>query len=372
MFLAFCAFAIDATIVLTTRAKLQSATEASALAAASKFNYDPTTAASTAGSITAAASSALNMWKYRNLQYAHVATSEVNIDEREIRIETRMVSPVFFLSLLGVSGVDLSAKACAKSEKLDVTAKYTGVNWLTTSASYISDIISKGANLNDTAILQPLGKGKSSSIDYSGTNLPRFDLIDALTVDQPLSLGPGGYITIKLPAPIIDKTGPDILINEYGAREGYLVFVGLDNDPTDTIDANVATGPYVQYDKPGMGIRWINISCTGKPEVAAENLDGIHTAATQLPVPAQDKFYGPGYFDIGGTCSSAGGVAMAKYLRIVDDNEETGYVKNNGTWYPAWLYGEASTTTPGADIESVSVLNHVKLLKWPDFVPPTP
>lgn len=369
VFLAFCAFAIDATIVLATRAKLQNATEASALAAASKFSY---TTVSTAGDITAAANSAFNMWKYRNLQSAKITSSEVNVVTKQVRIETKMTAPVFFLTLLGVSGVDLSAKACAQSEQLNVRDNYNdNINWVTTAARYVSDIISKGTNLNNTAILQPLGKGSSSSIDSSagGTGLSMFNLINIDNVGQPLSLGPGGYITIKLPSPIIDKTGPDILVEEYGdVREGYLVFIGLDNDPNDTTDASVATGPYVQYDKTGAGIRWINISCTGKPKVAIEDL-GSHMAATQLPVAAQAKFYGPGYFDISGTCSSAGGVSMAKYLRIIDDNEETGYIKNGGTWHPAHVYGEASTTTAGADIDSVSVLNHVKLLPWSGFTP---
>ena len=38
VFLAFCSFAVDATIIFTDRTKLQNATESAALAAASAFN----------------------------------------------------------------------------------------------------------------------------------------------------------------------------------------------------------------------------------------------------------------------------------------------------------------------------------------------
>ncbi len=59
---------------------------------------------------------------------------------------------------------------------------------------------------------------------------------------------------------------------------------------------------------------------------------------------------------------------MAKYIRIVDDNNESAFVTSDAsTYYKTMLYGEASSTTSGADIDAVSVLNHVKLIAASSF-----
>ena len=59
---------------------------------------------------------------------------------------------------------------------------------------------------------------------------------------------------------------------------------------------------------------------------------------------------------------------MAKYIRIVDDNQESAFVTSgDGKYYKAMLYGESSTATAGADIDYVKVLNHVKLVPASSF-----
>ena len=349
VFLAFCAFAVDATIIFSQRSKLQNATEAAALSAAASFNP---TGASVGNDIIKKADEAFSMWKLGDLKNAKITNAEVSIANKEVRLTTRLIGQPFFLSFLGVSGVDLNAVSAAKSEKLPVTSNYAGINWVTTAAAYRSDIVSKGTNLNDTAILQPLGNTQSASRD-SYTGIPIFRLIDDED-NQPLSLGPGGYITLKLPAPIVDKPGPDILINEIGfAKEGYMVFVGLDVNPDN---------PYMQYNRTGAGLRWVNISCSG----TSKNNPSLSPYSVSTPLGNQAKFYGSGYFDIGDSCNPAGGVAMAKYLRIVDDNDESGFLQDGS---PAMLYGESSSPTAGADIDSVDVLNHVLLINPKNYTP---
>lgn len=344
--LAFCAFAVDGTIILMIREKLQSATEATALAAASNFNCN---ASVTQGDIAGKASEVFNILKTDNLQSANM-TATVNLSTKEVLITTQMPAQTYFLSFLGVSNVSLNAKARAKSENLPITANYLNVNWLTASAAYFSDIISKDLNLNDTAILLPIGNYPSASYDTS-TNLVNFNLIDSGDT-QPLSLGPGGFITIKLPNPIIDKPGNDLLVTEIGSPEGYMVFAGLDVNPEK---------PYVQYDKPGDGIKWVNISCSGTPSGT-----GIGTGIAQgTSFGAQISFYGSGNFDLGAPCLAAKELSMAKYIRIIDDNTEDGYL--SGAFVK--FYGEASTAVAGADIDSVTVLNSVRLLSPSGFVP---
>lgn len=346
VFLAFVAFAVDGTITFTNRVKLQKITEQAVLTAASEFNYSSSV---TIADIQSAAQSAFNIFKQDGLQTATIDSIDVTFssDKDKVKISTTFISQPLFLSYLGVSGVTLRAKACAVSEKLNVKSYYSGANWVTTSAAYFSDILSKNLNLNDTAILLPQGKFSSASYDLASGNV-KFDLIDGAD-DKPLSLGPGGFITMKLPAPIIDKPGADLYINEKGSLEGYLVFAGLDNDPT---------SPYVNVDKPGAGISWVNISCSGTSDYSGLGANAHQTASIALSHP--DKFYGSGNFDIGNSCT--GGISMAKYIRIVDDNSESAFVTTDNTnYYKAMLYGEASSATPGADIDEVQVLNHVRL-----------
>lgn len=338
IFLAFAAFAVDGAIVFTNRVKLQEITEQTAIAVASKFNYS--------GTISQDAQDTFNLLKQGGLQTA-TATFQVKTAEKKILVISDMVAQPFFLSFLGVSGINLEAKACAISEPLSVTANYSGINWVTASAAYLSDILSKNVNLNDTAILTPLGNFNLASY-YNG--IVDFSLINE--GGNSLSLGPGGFITIKLPAPIVDKPGDDLYIKEAGdALEGYMVFAGLDIDPAN---------PYVQNGKEGAGISWINITASGN---SIDLASPFGTAGTQLPTAAQTKFYGSGSFDIGKS-----GISMAKYIRIIDDNSETGFVKGkDGNYYKTMLYGEASTATAGADIDSVQVLNHVKLIPASSF-----
>lgn len=375
LFLAFCAFAVDATIVYNIRGKLQNATEATALAAASEFKYKDSP---TAVEIEQKARDIFKTTQTDALKYANINDLKVSTNNKQVLIVTQLYAQTYFLRFLGIGTINLNAQALAVSEELPVTAKYTSINWITASAAYLSDIISKSANFNDTAILLPLGNFPSASYDLS-FGIVKYDLIENED-NRPLSLGPGGFITIKLPAPIIDKPGPDLYIkeiginsnlpsnNELGIQEGYMVFAGLDNDPTN---------PYVQSDRPGAGLKWVNISCTGTPQISdIDGLLGAYDVDTKGDLNVQTKFYGSGYFDIGASCSNGfKGIAMAKYIRIIDDNDESAMVTNSvgainpNKYYKAMLYGEASTPTAGADIDAIKVLNHVRLLPPSSYTP---
>lgn len=355
IFLAFCAFAVDGTIVFTNRAKLQSITETTALSAAEEFNYDKdATASQIEQKVKKAATDLFNVLKQDSLKYAIINDPNVVVytdgsghyTSGNITVVTNMVSQPFFLSFLGVSGINLSAQAKARSAEMPVYGSNTpNIHWATKRAVYQADVIS-----NDSAVLKSLLT--NASLSYSSSGKVNYKLIRSSAPDPPLSLGPGGFVTIKLPVPIIDKDGYDLYISESGdAKEGYMVFAGLDNNPNN---------PYIDYKVTGDGLSWVNISCTGDSkelanpsyQVSNTNLKGIQT-----------KFYGSGYFDISRSCPGYNSpVSMIKYIRIVDDNSESAFVKSSdGIYYKSMLYGESSTNTPGADIDSVKVLNHVQL-----------
>lgn len=376
-FLAFTAFAVDGTIIFAQRAKLQSATEAAAMAGAAEF--DPSIDTATQASRAAqAAKDTLDLLKADSLQYLNVNDNpgslniEVSTTNKEVRLTTNYLAQPFFLAFLGVTGIRLQAVACAKSEPLDVQSLYNSIDWITSAGQYFSNIISKDSDLHDTAILQPLGNFMSASIDPT-TGWVMYNAIDPGTTNIPISLGPGGFMTIRLPAPIIDKPGPDLHISEVGnAVEGYFVFAGLDNN---TGEPGATTGPYVNVDKPGAGISWIDISCSAKSDLTDTNGSFKAYTVDTIGLERKTKFYGSASYDLSNPCITnytGNTISMAKYIRIIDDNSESAFVaypKGSNTYYKTMLYGEASTDTAGADIDSVQVLNHVRLIPPTSYIP---
>ena len=61
---------------------------------------------------------------------------------------------------------------------------------------------------------------------FGDGDMPDYRLINSDS-SKGLSLGPGGYVTIRLPVPIVNKEGYDLYIREAGAaKDGYMVFAG--------------------------------------------------------------------------------------------------------------------------------------------------
>lgn len=338
IFLAFCAFAVDGTIVFTNRAKLQSITETAALAGAEQFNSDNdplTVNPSERASAEAVAQATFDLLKQGGLKTATASAVADTTTKLQVTLNARMVAQPFFLSFLGVSGINLSAQAIAVSQQERVFGNVDprGIHWLTKRAPYKRDVIE-----DDSIVLKPLGD--FTSLSFPSGNVVNYSLISSED-SQPLSLGSGGFVTIKLPVPIINKEGPDLQIAEIGNREGYMVFAGLDKDPNN---------PYINHTDNVGSVSWVNISCAGDASMQQR------TAATKLTGGPQVKVYGSGNFDLDANCLN-GNVNMVKYIRIIDDNEESAYI-NGALVYP---YGESSSKTPGADIDYVKVLNYVHL-----------
>lgn len=375
IFLAFCTFAVDSVIVFNNRTKLQDATEMTAMTAASESNvilaedFHNPDCADVASHVKKTAEETFDLLKKDNLQTATMVVDTSALPK--VTVTTKMVSQPFFLRFLGVSGINLEAKAMATSESPPVRVTYNNdVNWITAITAWHTNIIQAinpppapptPQDFHDTAILNPLGGYASAS--YNQASTPKqvdYSLIESGNDPKGLSLGPGGFITIRLPDPIVDKTGYDLSITEAGnALEGYMVFAGLDVNPEN---------PYTSKDKPGEGIYWVNISCTGDPVIKdSNNKLGAYTVQTTNQ-GSQTRIYGSAKFDIRKKCTDGfNGISMAKYIRIVDDNSESAFFTpdtSNATtkpYYQIMQYGEASSATAGADISGVTVLNHVRL-----------
>ena len=249
-----------------------------------------------------------------------------SVSSRSVKLETRVQVPTFFMAVLGIRNLQVNAQSAA----INCPAY----------ASLIEPMPS--GSITNSDIKNPVG----------GTNANDFNNVGYILGppnNVPLALGPGGSITLRMPAPIVNGPGADIYIKELGDLEGYYVYVGIEGT--------------------GGAIQWNNISCTGTP---TENALASTTAAgAYADANGQYKFYGSGLFDLNLVCSCSGcipaplnyqgNINNAIYIRIVDDNSEDGILSADLT-RATILPGEHSSTSPGADIDSVAVLHHSRLV----------
>lgn len=307
---------------------------------------------------------------------------------KAIMIEATAVANTYFLKVIGINSIKLSASAAA----VNIPAYIK-------SGSVLFGVVNP---YRDSDLRAPLGSSDETinnveGMDGADTTLyPRYnENADYRNMEGPpdaysTSLGPGGYVTIKLPQVLVDGKGFDLQILTRGNANGYMVFAGNDIDPYN---------PYVNAANPGGGINWVNISCTGVPiGVAISNTWSVtnsHNGASinkliaSLPagVQRQGIFYGSGYFDLNTRCmdngapvydgqnNSVGSIHIAKYLKIVDDNEESGFVIPDPQYssqadfvYKAALFpGQSSSVTPGVSIDSIATFHHPKLISKSDF-----
>lgn len=333
VFLSLCAFAVDMAVFLTARGEIQHATETAALNAASNFNDE-----ALSEDIENTAREVISLFKVKGrlLENLNVVSVDVKFDARAVKIKAESKVPTYFLGVLGLGYVTVQAQSSAQAAK----------TWLDENLPVVinqsGSIISRGPVMRDTKIIQPLSSF-SEQIDIDFTS------ILGEPDNKALSLGQGGYLTLRLPYPLIDKSGEDLYINEIGLEEGYYVFAGKDKNPDK---------PYLDETNQGDGIEWTNISCLAKT-----------SQPRTFKVDNRIKVYGSAYFDLGAKCSDGSydaDVSYVQYLRIVDDNEENGFLDENATKAQYFL-GEGSGATAGADIDGVAILNHAKLIKSSDF-----
>jgi len=279
---------------------------------------------------------------------------------RAIMVKATAIVRTYFINLLGINTIKMDASAVAMH--LPVYLKN-------------GNILNGIGTYKDTDLRQPAG-GTSTTLAYTGENnvLPavtnintNYNNIYGIPDGKVLSLGPGGYITLKLPATLVDGKGFDLQILTRGNASGYFVFAGNDADASD---------PYTDANHPGGGLQWVNISCTGTP--IGTNTNGRVGSYRQNiggAIGTQAKFYGSGYFDLRASCSTGynANVKSAKYLKIIDDNIEDGFVlkdpenDTNFVAIPSFFPGQNSSHTPGVSIDAIAVEHHSKLITNADF-----
>ena len=355
--LAMAALVIDTGMVLNSQVELQKAVETSVLTAVTTL--EPV---KTGGIIkvdtTQTEQIARDVFKYVSnplVDAPSITAVDINTASKAIHISAVGYSKTYFLKFLGIYTIKLNAQAASIS-----APRY--INRSVDSNSLMIDYS------GDTAVQQPLGDNKNPGIDT--LYKPKPEYLYGPPDNKALSLGPDGYVTLRLPAPLVDLEGNDLYIREQGNLEGYFVFAGVDVNPLN---------PYTNELLPGDGIKWVNISCTGIP--AGTNSSGnvgayyVNVDISGKPTIQEAKFYGSGYFDLGANCSRGGvetygpnteKIASAKYLKIIDDNSEDGFMTDNQN-VPTLIQGEHSSVTPGADIDAVAVLHHSRLTNSSDY-----
>jgi len=378
-----CGFVIDLGIILNSRFEFQKLVETTALTAVTEYGAYEDNANIIRYPAVANISTNVNNSAKKNFDAFVASNSFLLLSQditpvitfgttiqsrysRAIMVEATAVVRTYFLNIIGIRSIKLQASAAAMH--IPVYLK-TG-NVLNGVAAY-----------RDTQLRDPAG-GAATTQTINGvayttpaivnvnTNLNN---IYGMTEGTVLSLGPGGYITIKLPASLIDGKGFDLQIRAAGNAAGYFVFAGNDTDPSD---------PYIDAANPGGGIDWVNISCTGTPIGAPTNGNVGSYIQNVAGIGNQAKFYGSGYFDMGVVCTNDPGnynanVKSAKYLKIIDDNVEDGFILRDPeadasmAAIPSIFPGQNSSFTPGVSIDAIAVEHHSKLISINDFTKDT-
>lgn len=365
-------FALDLGLILNQRYELQKAVESAALISASEYepyengaNYTVPTQAN----IDANADDNYEALRDKNqLLTGIAANSAITIDptSRAVVVNADTEVNTYFINIVGISKIEIKAEAAAINMPAflsPVFPKPTG-----------SILMGTGAYL-DTEIKQPLGSVATNTTDILNRNAD-IDNIYGIPDGRTVSMGPGGYVTIKLPTTLVDGKGIDFAIYERGHAEGYFVYAGIDTDPSN---------PYINASTPGGGLSWVNVSCTGIPlNVNKNGIIGAHVTNVTLNGAnlLTHKFYGSGLFDLGATCTDSGGTAVyntgaakisnVKYLKIIDDNREDGFYLQprlgigSPSAIPTLIPGEHSTFTPGIDLDAVEIYHHSRLVRITD------
>ncbi|MEW5822085.1 MAG: TadG family pilus assembly protein [Cyanobacteriota bacterium] len=259
---------------------------------------------------------------------------ETSRTSRAVRIQSRARVQTFFMAVIGITNLQVNAQAAAIN-----CPAYPELNLPPPSGSVVA-----------SDIRPPVGGVNPNMFIGTAPNQAAFML--GPPDDVSVALGPGGSVHLLMPAPIIDGPGADIYVKETGDLEGYYLYIGIDNG--------------------GGGTDWVNISCTGTPtENALANIGGTAAGAYADNTPNQQyKFYGSGLFDLATNCTGGpglndypGNIRNGTSIMIVDDNVEDGIISSDLNRLTL-LLGEHSSTSPGADVDSIAVLHHSRVIDY--------
>lgn len=345
--LVFAGFSIDVGYILNVQSELQKATETAALKGAAsyglvrsgdKVKLDDVKPTAVATSVFTAMTGATGI-----TANAAVPDVQKNTTSEAVSVQSSIDVTPIFMSLIGMDSITIQSQAQAISSPFYLSRHFPrGISAGSLMANYSGDSKAK----------KPIGDNNNLNGDG------HYDNVLGQPDGKSLSLGCYGYITARLPLPLVDENGFDLFIKESGNLDGYMVFAGNDNDPN---------SPYINEISPGAGISWKNISQFSAPvgvkigQNVGSYLANVDYAGGNILEP---KVYGSALFDIG-----AAGLSSVKYIKIIDDGKEDGFLLSN-TAQPIIFIGDHSSVTPGADIDAVAVLHHSKLIPFNDMVSP--
>lgn len=351
--LGFTAFVVDVGIILNAQLELQKAVETSVLAGASEFaiRKSGTTVSINTTKAKTTAELVFNTIITTNPLISNAVLTKptgVNASSKAIKMNVSAEVKTYFLGLVGINTVQVTAKSAAMDSPM-----YLSRNFPLASFATGGNIFNKGSIVKDTSIDSEL----RTSVGDNDNIFANFSNLYGPPDNKPAALGPGGYITIRLPIPVIDGPGADLFIREIGNPKGYYVFAGIDVNPNN---------PYTNEAMPGSGVKWLNISCKGFPTNSLNSSSTTDASIGSYTVGGKAKFYGSGFFDLASTCNGSSAIKAAKYLRIIDDNVEDGYMAID-TKLPVVMPGDHSSISPGANIDSIAIMNHSRLITTADF-----
>jgi len=346
--LALASLVVDIGILINCQNELQKAVESAALVGASELEFELDTVNDTVSIDSTDIQNIIITTFYRmppesslvsNINLLFNPLNDIKFTSKAVRVAATADVNTYFTKFIGFNKFTITARAAAISVPAYLSSKFP------TPGGSVDTV--------NSVLRQPIG----GNINQNYNSGWEYDNVYGYPDNKALSFGPGGYITMQLPAPLVDNEGADLYIKQVGNLKGYFVFAGND-DP-------VTTGV----------IKWINISCTGIP-VGTEQTGKVGAYYSDVSVNSiqQTKFYGSGYFDLGlacdstydGTSTTANNIKSAKYLRIIDDNVEDGFMEDNPI-QPVILAGDHSSITPGINIDAVAILHHTKLVDYSDL-----
>ncbi len=352
----FASFVTDLGMIINARNELQKVVESVALVGSS--NLEPQQDA--AGNVTVDTSQVVTIMTdtYNQMINSNPmiadATAPVitfNGQSKAVRIFATLDVGTYFAKIIGINAVRVQAQAAAVSSPYYLNANFP-------KGFSPGSIIRETSG--DSDVRKPVGDNENVNMLFDGA-LGAPD-------NKVLTLGPGGYLTMRFTMPLMDGVGADLYVREIGNLDGYYLFAGNDADPDN---------PYINEVMTGAGINWVNISCTGIPVDIDPSTSPIGSYLANVNYASgttkEAKFYGSGIFDIGKTCTDStgnviydGNVKGVKYLKIIDDNSIDGFLREDAT-KPVLLIGENSSITAGADIDAVAVLHHTRLISTIEF-----
>jgi Flp pilus assembly protein TadG len=342
---ALAGLVVDVGIILNCQNELQKSAESAALVAASQLepqlNSDSTVSVDMTTIDTLITDTFNKMIANNPLIKNANFTYDIRHSSKAVRISASADIQTYFMKFIGINQVPVTVKTAAMSAPQYLSKKFPAPSGSVDTAN--------------TSLRQPIG-GNFNQNWNTATSKWEYTNIFGYPDNKAISLGAGGYLTITLPAPLIDNKGSDLFIKQVGNTKGYFVFAGND-DPV--------SGQ----------IQWINISCTGIP-IGADQTSTVGAYFTSIPgFSKMAKFYGTGYFDLGARCEDSVGTTYynadlksAKYIKIIDDNVEDGFIAGFAN-QPSVLAGDHSSITPGANIDSVALLHHTMLIGFYDLDP---